>query len=86
MKNFKYRIKKLNNWNGLAEVREAECEECIKNNQSMDIWFGDDVMTLTPDELVSKRKTKKWMDGKYTPSGDGYWLWGFEWIPNVDET
>jgi len=85
MKNFKYKLKKLNTWDGLAEVRETECDECIKNNQPMDIWLGTDKMTLTPEELTSKRRTRKWMDGKYTPSGEGYWLLGFVWDPQEDE-
>jgi len=85
MKNFKYRLKKLNNWNGLAEVREHECEECIENNQSMNVWLDNDMMTLTPEDLATKRQTRKWMDGKYTPSGEGYWLWGFEWNPIPNE-
>lgn len=85
MKNFVYRLKKLNDRSGLAEVRETECEECIEKGQSMEIRFGNEVMILSPEELNIKRQTRKWMPPEYTPSNTGYWLWGFEWNPINDE-
>lgn len=85
MKPFIYRLKKLNERNGLAEIREKECEDCIRNEQSMEVRLHNDVMILTPEELPKGKNKRTWMDGKYTKSGEGYWLWRFEWNPTNDE-
>ena len=37
MKNFIYRLQKLNDLNGLAEIREKECEECIRKGMDMEV-------------------------------------------------
>lgn len=93
MSNFIYRLKTLSKLTGLAVIREMECKECIRNNQTMEIRYKpegetlDEVMKLTPEQLISKRVTKPfWMKPKNTRSGQGYWVWEYIWDTEPDES
>jgi len=85
MSNFIYRLKKLNEYNGLAEIRETDCEECVRNNEDMEIRHGLEIMILSPEELISKRIGKVWIDPKSTKSGKGYYLWTYIWDTEEDD-
>ena len=75
-------VKKL--YMGRAEVRDYNVQECIDKNENFQIQFEDDVMTLTPEELTTKLKSKSQrfeskMDGK------SYVLYGYNWEPDQVE-
>lgn len=73
------RIKKL--FNNLAEVRDYEVENCIKNKQSMTVIYAGKSMTLSPEQLVSQRKTEsKAFNSNINNSS--YKLYGYIWQPN----
>lgn len=77
-------IKKLER--NLAEVRDYDVKNCISLGEKFEIVFDDtkELMTLTPEELVSKRKTT---GGPFSSKFDNksYMLYGYVWNPDEVE-
>ena len=77
-------IKKLER--NLAEVRDYDVKNCISLGEKFEIVFDDtkELMTLTPEELVSKRKTT---GGPFPSKFDNktYMLYGYVWNPDEVE-
>jgi hypothetical protein len=77
-------IKKLER--NLAEVRDYDVKNCISLGEKFEIVFDDtkEMMTLTPEELVSKRKTT---GGPFSSKFDNksYMLYGYVWNPDEVE-
>ena len=77
-------IKKLER--NLAEVRDYDVKNCISLGEKFEIVFDDtkELMTLTPEELVSKRKTT---GGPFSSKFDNktYMLYGYVWNPDEIE-
>jgi len=71
----------------LAEVRDYDVKKCIKLGEKFEIVFADtnDIMTLSPEELVSKRvTTSPPMTSMFDPNKT-YTLYGYKWNPDVTE-
>jgi hypothetical protein len=77
-------IKKLER--NLAEVRDYDVKNCISLGEKFEIVFDDtkELMTLTPEELVSKRKAT---GGPFSSKFDNksYMLYGYVWNPDEVE-
>ena len=85
MKKLVYRLKKLNDINGLAEIREKEAQAALNKKQNLEVRLDNEVMILTPAQLEQAKADRIWMPGEYVPSGVGYWLWRCKWQPIDDE-
>ena len=75
----KKEVKKL--YRGYAELRDYEVQKAIDNNEKVQIIFEGDVMTLTPDELVS-RKVKESQLIKSKIGSKDYVLYSYNWVPD----
>ena len=73
-------VKKL--YQGAADVRNYEVESCIKNNERMIIIYQSNTMTLTVEELVSKRISISPVFKSKTKNGRDYSLYGYRWQPD----
>ena len=77
-------IKKLEN--NLAEVRDYDVKKCISLGEKFEIVFNktNDMMTLTPEQLVSRRKA---VGGPFSSKFDNktYMLYGYMWNPDEVE-
>jgi hypothetical protein len=73
-------VKKL--YMGRAEVRDFDVKECIQKGENFKIEFDNDVMTLTPEELVTKLETKSPQKSNF---GKDYVLFGYSWNPDEVE-
>jgi hypothetical protein len=77
-------IKKLEN--NLAEVRDYDVKKCISLGEKFEIVFDktNDMMTLTPEQLVSRRKA---VGGPFSSKFDNktYMLYGYVWNPDEVE-
>lgn len=76
-------IKKM--YNGNVEVRDYEVDQCIKNNENMVINYQSIIMTLTPEELVSKRVSKSNKAFKSSYNNKEYHLYGYKMVPDEME-
>ena len=71
-------VKKL--YRGMAELRDYEVERCLKNGESVKIMYDGDYMTLSPEELTSKRiGTSKLIES--VNGMKNYRLYGYAWEP-----
>lgn len=74
-------VKKL--YMGKAEIRDYDVKECIQKGEDFKIEFDNDVMTLTPEELVTKLETISFQKSKF--EGKNYVLFGYSWNPDEVE-
>jgi predicted RNase H-like HicB family nuclease len=77
-------IKKLER--NLAEVRDYDVKNCISLGEKFEIVFDNtkEMMTLTPEELVSRRKNvSPPMNSKF--DNKTYMLYGYVWNPDEVE-
>lgn len=74
-------VKELYMNNTIASVRDYEVEQCIQRNENMEITHGGEKMTLTPEDLKTKRET---MSPKFISKvgGKDYHLFGYSWEPD----
>jgi len=78
-------IKKIQH--NLAEVRDYDVKKCIRLGENFELVFAEnnDVMTLSPEELVSKRlTTSPPMVSMFDPNKT-YTLYGYKWNPDEVE-
>ena len=69
---------------GRADVRDYEVDSCISKNENMLVTHEGERMTLTPEDLVSKRiNTSKIFESKV--GGKNYRLYGYMWNPDPVE-
>ena len=66
---------------GVVEVRDYEVEQCIQRNENMEITHKGEKMTLTPEELKTKRETLS-QKQKSKVGGKDYYLYGYIWEPD----
>lgn len=77
----RYPVDKLHK--GAAEVREYNAQQCIKKKESMTIVYDGDTMTLTSEELETKRiSISPPFPSQY---GKPYRLYGYVWQPKKIE-
>jgi hypothetical protein len=75
------KIKRL--FNGFASVRSYIVEDCIKNNEGLQILYGGETMTITHAALSGKEPFqihKKEFTSKF--SGESYELYDFKFKPD----
>ena len=66
-----------------VEVRDYDVRECVQNKENFEIQFENDIMTLTPEDLVTKIKSKSPQKSKY--DNKVYVLFGYNWNPDETE-
>jgi len=76
------RVESKKLYNGNAEVPESKVKQCIRLDQKMEIMHKGDMMTLSPEELVTKRDSiSQWFG-----TGDSrYRIYGYPWNPDTME-
>lgn len=73
-------VKKL--YQGTVDVRSHEAELCIKENEHLIIIYNSSTMTLTAEELVSKRLSISALFKNKTKNGRDYYLYSYRWCPD----
>ena len=66
-----------------AEVRDYDVKECVQKGESFKIEFQNEVMTLTPEDLITKIESKSPQKSKF--DGKNYVLFGYNWNPDKIE-
>lgn len=78
------RINVTKTYKGCIELRDYDVEKYIRNNDSVDVWYSGDKMTLTPSQLKNDViSTSKLMKSRV--GGKDYHLLAYEWNPDVVE-
>jgi hypothetical protein len=78
----KIRVRKL--YNNRAEIRDYVVDKLIEDKKSLQITFDEEVMTLSPESLVSKRTSvSKMFISKLGKRN--YKLYGYDWNPDEIE-
>lgn len=68
---------------GYAELRDYDVNNLIQKNETVEIYYKGDKMTIPANELKIRAITKsKLQKNKF---GKDYHLIGFEWIPDQIE-
>jgi hypothetical protein len=63
---------------GLIELRDYDVQKAIAENDKIEVTYQKEVMTLSPEELVSKKlMTSRAMQSKF--STKEYRLLGYRW-------
>ena len=75
-------VKKL--YMGKVEVRDYDVRDAIQKNENFQIEFDNDIMTLTPEELTNKLKSKSKRFESNT-GGKSYVLYAYDWEPDTIE-
>ena len=76
-------VKKL--YEGKAEVRDFEVHQCMTKNESMTITHDGEKMTLSPEELLTRRVSISRTFETKIPGGKNYKLFGYIWEPDEVE-
>jgi hypothetical protein len=80
----KKKIKVTKTYRGLVELRDYDVKQCIEDDNSIEVEFDKEVMTLSPEQLKSDiRSTSKLFTSKV--GGKSYKLFGYEWEPDEIE-
>jgi hypothetical protein len=70
--------------NCMVQARDYEVQSCVTKKENMEIYHEGEKMTLTPEELVSKKvDTSKVFESKF--GGKSYRLLGYIWKPDPVE-
>jgi|TARA_R110000803_G_scaffold99843_3_gene167997 hypothetical protein len=72
-------VKKL--YRGKVEIRDYDVRRCIDDNKHFEIVYLKESMILSPEELISKRKSIS-NTFKSKVGGKDYKLYAYEWDPN----
>jgi|SanBayMetagenome_1026888.scaffolds.fasta_scaffold146453_1 hypothetical protein len=80
-----YPLKKLE-YDGTIMLRDYSVEDCVKKNENMRIILSDEVMTLSPEDLVTKfvSRPSQVHESKFE-GGLKYRLIGYNWEPDQVE-
>jgi len=75
-------LKKLYNdkW---ADLRDFEVKEAIQTNQNIKVVFGNDIMTINPQQLERNKVliNQKPIKSKIN-QGQEYFIWSYLWEPD----
>jgi hypothetical protein len=78
----KYKVNRL--YNGYASIRDYLVHTCIANQEELRVFFGSNQMTLTPIDLMAKRK--QFSKRKFTSQYNGYYsLYDYKWEEDSKE-
>lgn len=73
-----YRARKI--FNGYVSVRDYIVKKCREMNEDLIIYFGNEKMVLSPDELdCAIQLNPKTIQSKF---GGSYKLYDFKWSPD----
>jgi len=72
-------------YNGIAKLKDYDVIKCIADKDKMQVTYKEDVMTLSYEELTTKKvSTSQTYTSKF-PGGKDYILLGYIWRPDVVE-
>lgn len=66
----------------LVSVKDYDVDACIKNKEVLHIKYGDGIMTMDPESLVSKEIMRSGIFKSKT-GGQDYCLVSYKWDPNI---
>lgn len=67
-----------------VEVRDYDVKECIQKKENFQIQYQNDIMTLTPEDLITRIESKsKRFESKV--GSKSYVLYGYNWNPDEVE-
>lgn len=80
-----YLLKKLE-YDGSIMIRDYAVKEALTKNENMKVILGDEVMTLTPEDLRTKfvSRPSRIYESKFE-KGLSYKLIGYNWEPEIVE-
>ena len=70
---------------GNVEIKDYDVHNCILKKENFEIEHEGNIMTLTPEELITKRVTISHMFKTKQLGGKNYKLFGYPWIPDIIE-
>ena len=70
---------------GNIELRDYDVEECIKKGETVEVHFDGDKMTLSPEDLVKRKKSVSPVSFQSKVGGKNYHLVAYEWQPDEVE-
>jgi hypothetical protein len=72
--------------NGEARLKDYDVRKCIADKDKMEVTYRGDMMTLSYEELTSKRVSvsEKTYESQF-PGGKNYNLFGYDYIPDEVE-
>jgi hypothetical protein len=71
--------------NGEARLKDYDVRKCIADKDKMEVTYEGDIMTLSYEELTTKKvSTSQTYTSKF-PGGKDYILLGYIWRPDVVE-
>jgi hypothetical protein len=70
---------------GVAKLKDYDVIKCIADKDKMQVTYKEDMMTLSYEELTTKKvSTSETYTSQY-PGGKDYKLIGYNWRPDVVE-
>jgi hypothetical protein len=72
-------------YKGEAGLKDYDVRKCMADGDKMEVTFEGDKMTLSCEELTSKRGSVSAVQKSKYPGGKDYRLIGYEWNPDEVE-
>ena len=72
-------------YQGEAGLKDYDVRKCMADGDKMEVTFEGDMMTLSNEELTSKKGSVSKVYPSQYPGGKDYRLIGYEWIPDEVE-
>jgi len=72
-------------YKGEAGLKDYDVRKCIADGEKMEVTYEGDMMTLSCEELTSKKGSVSQVYPSKYPGGRDYRLIGYEWNPDEVE-
>jgi hypothetical protein len=72
-------------YNGIAKLKDYDVIKCIADKDKMQVTYKEDMMTLSYEELTTKKVSTSQTYTSQYPGGKDYKLFGYNWKPDVVE-
>ena len=71
--------------NGEARLKDYDVRKCIADKDKMEVTYRGDMMTLSYEELTTKKVSTSQLYTSQYPGGKDYKLFGYNWKPDEIE-
>lgn len=71
--------------NGTAKLKDYDVIKCIADKDKMEVTYKEDMMTLSYEELTTKKVSTSQLYKSQYPGGKDYKLFGYNWRPDEIE-
>jgi hypothetical protein len=72
-------------YNGIAKLKDYDVIKCIADKGKMEVTYKEDMMTLSYEELTTKKVSTSQTYTSQYPGGKDYKLFGYNWRPDEIE-